>query len=68
MSALGLHVLEDFRLDVFLKERFDFGVEVGAESAEGSGIAICSMSQLLRAWVIDGRRCFCLLHCERLEV
>ncbi len=33
MSALGLHVLEDFRLDVFLKERFDFGVEVGAEGA-----------------------------------
>ena len=40
MSALCLHVLEDFRLDVFLKERLDFGMEVGAEVAEGSGVAI----------------------------
>lgn len=47
MSALGLHVLEDFRLDVFLKERFDFGVEVGAEGAERSGVAILGVGQLV---------------------
>ena len=47
MSALGLHALEDFRLDVFLKERFDFGVEVGAEGAEGTGVAILRVSQLV---------------------
>ena len=68
MSALGLHALENFRLDVFLKERFEFGVEVGAEGAEGSGVAIFSISQLLQGWIIDGRRCVRLLHCERLEV
>lgn len=68
MSALGLHVPEDFRLDVFLKERFDFGMEVGAEGAEGSGVAIFSLSQLSQGWVMDGWRCVRLLHCERLEV
>ena len=68
MSALGLHVLEDFRLDVFLKERFDFCVEVSAEGTEGSGVAILGVGQLSQAWVIDGRRCVRLLHCERLEV
>ena len=47
MSALRLHALEDFRLDVFLKERFDLGVEVGAEGAEGTGVAILGVSQLV---------------------
>ena len=68
MSALGLHALENFRLDVFLKVRFDFGVEVGAEGAEGSGIAILEVGQLVLVWVIDGRNCVRLLHCVRLEV
>ena len=47
MSTLGLHVLEDFRLDVFLKERFDFGMEVGAEGTERSRVAICGVGQLV---------------------
>ena len=47
MPALRLHVLENFRLDVFLKERFDFGVKVGAEGAEGNGVAIFGIGQLL---------------------
>ena len=68
MSALGLHALENFRLDVFLKERFDFGVEVGAEGAEGSGVAILGVGQFVLVWVIDGRNCVRLLHCVRLEV
>ena len=68
MSALRLHVLQHFRLDVFLKERFDFGVEVGAEGAEGSGVTIFGVGQLLSGWVIGGRGCVRLLHCGRLEV
>ena len=40
MSTLCLYALQDFRLDVFLKERCDLGVEVGAEGAEETGVAI----------------------------
>ena len=40
MPALCLHISQPFRLDVFLKERGDTNVEVGAEGAEGGGVAI----------------------------
>ena len=40
MPALSLHTSQYFRLDVFLKERFDFGMEVCAEDAEGDGVAL----------------------------
>lgn len=38
--ALCLHVSQPFRRDVFLKERGDAGVEVGAEGAERVAVAI----------------------------
>ena len=66
MSALELDRLEDFRLVVFLKERFNFGVEVGTEDAQGGGIVIGWAVRLMGIWVIGGRWCVCLLHCERL--
>ena len=40
MPALGLHGTQPFRRDVFLKERRDAGVEVGADGAERGGAAI----------------------------
>lgn len=40
MPALGLHGAQPFRRDVFLKERRDAGVEVGADGAERGGVAI----------------------------
>ena len=40
MPALGLHIAQPFRRDVFLKERGDAGVEVGADGAERGGVAI----------------------------
>lgn len=40
MPALCLHVPQPFRRDVFLKERGDTSMEVGAEGAEGVGVAI----------------------------
>ena len=40
MPALCLHISQPFRRDVFLKERGDTSVEVGAEGAEGGGVAI----------------------------
>lgn len=53
MLALRLHVPQPFRRDVFLKERGDAGVEVGAEGAERGGIAIAGLEFL--NWGIDGR-------------
>ena len=40
MPASGLHVAQPFRRDVFLKERGDAGVKVGADGAERGGVAI----------------------------
>lgn len=50
MPALGLHVSQPFRRDVFLKERGDAGVEVGAEGAERDGVAVARLSLI---WAID---------------
>lgn len=52
MPALCLHVSQPFRRDVFLKERGDAGVEVGAEGAERGGVAIAGWKCL--DWGIDG--------------
>ena len=40
MPALCLDISEPFRRDVFLKERGDAGMEVGADVAERSGVAV----------------------------
>lgn len=62
MPALRLHVLESFRRDVFLKERCDAGVEVGAEGAERGGVAIAGCRHL--NWGIGGGRNASLCHFE----
>lgn len=46
MPALCLHVSQPFRRDVFLKERGDTGMEVGAEGAERGGFAIAEWNSL----------------------
>ena len=53
MPALRLHVSQPFRRDVFLKERGDAGVEVGAEGAERGGVAIAGWKSLSLNWGID---------------
>ena len=40
MPTLCLNVSEPFRRDVFLKERGDAGMEVGAQVAERGGVAV----------------------------
>ena len=47
MPALCLDVSELFRRDVFLKERGDASMEVGAEGAERGGVAFCRRRRLL---------------------
>lgn len=63
MPALGLHVLESFRRDVFLKERCGAGVEVGAEGAERVGVAIAGWCVFLNGG-IDGGWNVSLCHFE----
>ena len=53
MPTLCLDVSEPFRRDVFLKERGDAGMEVGAEVAERSGVAVGRRRRfLLLDWVM----------------
>ena len=47
MPALCLDVSESLRRDVFLKERGDAGIEVGAEGAERGGVAVGSRRRFL---------------------
>ena len=53
MPALRLHVPQPFRRDVFLKERGDAGVEVGAEGAERGGVAIAGWKCWALIWTVD---------------
>lgn len=62
MPALCLHILESFRRDVFLKERCDAGVEVGAEGAERGGVATAGRWYL--DWGIGGGQNASLCHFE----
>lgn len=53
MAALCLDIPEPFRRDVFLKERGDAGMEIGAEVAERSGVAMGRRRRLLLLdWVM----------------
>ena len=54
MPALCLDVSEPLRRDVFLKERGDAGMEIGADVAERSGVAVGRRRflLLLLAWVM----------------
>ena len=58
MPALCLDVSKLFRRDVFLKERGDAGMEVGAEGAERGGVAVGrrKLLLLLLDWAIIGIR------------
>lgn len=42
MPALCLHIPKSFRRHVFLEECRDLGVELGAQGAEGGGVAIAA--------------------------
>ncbi len=52
MPALGLHVSQPLRRDVFLEERGDAGVEVGADGAERGRVAIAGWVSLFLDWGI----------------
>ena len=60
--ALRLHVSQPFRRDIFLQERGDAGVEVGAEGAERGGTAIVEGSRVDRG--VDGGWDASLCHFE----
>ena len=47
MPALCLDISKLFRRDVFLKERGDASMEVGAEGAERGGVAVGRRRRLL---------------------
>ena len=52
MPALCLDVSELFRRDVFLKERGDAGMEVGAYGTERGGVAFGRRRWLWLLWLL----------------